>query len=46
VAISVTPLQGVYVPVEAYRWLQELEPTAKIGYSIYVYDLRKNRGSR
>ena len=42
VAISVTNLQGVYLPFlgvkrgyfEAYR---DVRPTAKIGYSIYVY---------
>jgi hypothetical protein len=43
VAISATPLQGVYVAANMYRWLRELQPTARIGYSIYVYDLRKRR---
>lgn len=43
VAVSATPLQGVYVPAEWYRWLRELQPTARIGYSIYVYDFRKRR---
>ncbi len=45
VAMSVTPLEGVYVPAADYAWLRKLEPTAKIGYSIYVYDLRKNTRS-
>jgi hypothetical protein len=40
-AMSVTPLYGLYVPGDPYRWLREREPVAKIGYSIYVYDLRK-----
>jgi hypothetical protein len=40
-AISVTNLYGLYVPHDAYAWLRDLKPTAKIGWSIYVYDLRK-----
>ena len=40
-AASVTPLYGLYVAHDRYRWLRELKPTAKIGYSIYVYDLRR-----
>jgi hypothetical protein len=40
-AISVTTLYGLYVRHDAYAWLRELKPTAKIGWSIYVYDLRK-----
>ena len=42
-AASVTPLYGLYVPNDRYRWLREKTPVAKIGYSIYMYDLRKNR---
>jgi Dolichyl-phosphate-mannose-protein mannosyltransferase len=42
-AISVTNLYGLYVPHDAYAWLRDLKPTAKIGWSIYVYDLRKTR---
>ena len=45
VAISATPLQGVYVPLENFRWLRERKPDAKVGYSIYVYDLRRNKKS-
>jgi hypothetical protein len=37
----VTNLYGLYVPHDAYRWLRERQPSAKIGWSIYVYDLRK-----
>jgi hypothetical protein len=40
-AASVTPLYGLYVKGDPYRWLRAREPIAKIGYSIYVYDLRK-----
>jgi hypothetical protein len=39
-AISVTNLYGLYVPRDDYAWLRDLNPTARIGYSIYVYDLR------
>jgi predicted membrane-bound dolichyl-phosphate-mannose-protein mannosyltransferase len=42
-AASVTPLYGLYVPGDPYRWLRERRPIAKIGYSIYLYDLRKKR---
>lgn len=40
-AISVTLLHGFYVPPGHYAWLLQREPVAKIGYSIYVYDFRK-----
>jgi len=40
-AASVTPLYGLHVAKDPYRWLREKQPVAKIGYSIYVYDLRK-----
>jgi len=40
VAVSVTNLQGVYLENrELYKALLQYEPVAKIGYSIYVYDL-------
>jgi hypothetical protein len=42
VAVSVTPLMDVYVKPGEIAWLRELQPTARIGYSIYVYDLRKH----
>jgi Dolichyl-phosphate-mannose-protein mannosyltransferase len=38
---SVTPLQGVYVPLNELAPLRMREPVAKIGWSMYVYDLRK-----
>jgi hypothetical protein len=41
VAVSVTDLQGVYGGGGRYDWLRSREPDARIGYSIYVYDLRK-----
>lgn len=36
--ISVTALYG---EGGTYRWLRDLTPSARIGYSLYVYDLRK-----
>ena len=39
-AVSVTNLLGVYLDNrDIYKPLLEHEPVAKIGYSIYVYDL-------
>jgi hypothetical protein len=38
---NVTPLQGVYVPLNDLARLRLREPVAKIGWSMYVYDLRK-----
>jgi len=38
---SVTPLMGNYVPLEALAQLRLREPIAKVGWSMYVYDLRK-----
>jgi hypothetical protein len=40
-AISVTNLQEVYgdSDKDLYGWLREREPLAKIGYSIFLYDL-------
>ena len=40
VAASVTPLHGLYTKPEWLAWLLPMTPTARIGYSIYVYDLR------
>ncbi len=40
---NVTPLQGVYVPLNDLAQLRIREPVAKIGWSMYVYDLRKPR---
>lgn len=42
-AISVTQLYDVYIRPGTFQWLRELKPIAKVGYSIYVYDLRKRR---
>ncbi len=39
-AVSATCLQGVYVPEDMFAWLRKQTPTARVGYSIYVYDLR------
>jgi hypothetical protein len=42
VAISATNLQGVYLDDrETFAWFRQFEPVAKIGYSIFVYDLTK-----
>jgi 4-amino-4-deoxy-L-arabinose transferase-like glycosyltransferase len=40
-AVSVTPLEDVYMQPGDMAWLRERKPIAKIGYSIYLYDLRK-----
>jgi hypothetical protein len=40
-AISVTLLYEVYVSRGTFAWLREREPVDRIGYSIYIYDLRK-----
>ena len=40
--ISATLLQDVYTAPGSYEWLRQLEPIERIGYSIYVYDLRKD----
>jgi hypothetical protein len=34
----------IYVGRETFRWLRERQPMAKIGYSIYLYDLRRGAG--
>ncbi len=42
-AISVNSLQAVqYQDKNLYRWLFSRKPLAKIGYSIYVYDLTRD----
>jgi hypothetical protein len=40
-AISVTLLHDLYLKPGAYRWLREMRPAGRAGYSIYLYDLRK-----
>ena len=39
-AVSVTPLEGVYVPPERFAWLRDVPPLKRIGYSIYVWDIQ------
>ena len=41
VAANVTPLYGAYVGPERLARLRAMQPIAKIGYSIYLYDFRK-----
>ena len=41
-AISVTPLYGLYLPRDTFLSLRSRTPMARIGYSIYLYDLRKH----
>jgi hypothetical protein len=43
-AISVTLLHDLYLKPGAYRWLRDMQPMGRAGYSIRLYDLRK--GSR
>jgi hypothetical protein len=40
-AVSATPLYDLYLDPGDMQWLRERQPMAKIGYSIYLYDLRK-----
>jgi hypothetical protein len=40
-AVSVTRLYGVGEDPQNYAWLRSIPPSARIGYSIYVYDLPK-----
>ena len=42
-AVSATLLEGVYLPDDSFAWLRERKPTARVGYSIYVYDLRTRK---
>ncbi len=39
-AVSVTPLEGVYISPDWFAWLRDIPPLARIGYSIYVWDVR------
>jgi hypothetical protein len=42
-AISVNHLTGLpYEDTEIFKWLKEIKPKAKIGYSIFVYDITKD----
>ena len=40
-AISVTVLHDVYTRPGEFAWLRQLKPIGNVGYSIYLYDLRK-----
>jgi hypothetical protein len=40
-AISVNLLYGLYVDGDVFSWLRDRKPLARVGGSIYVYDLRK-----
>ncbi len=40
-AVSANLLLGLYVRPGSYDWLGERRPLARVGHSIYVYDLRK-----
>jgi hypothetical protein len=41
IAISATNLRGVYFKDKnLFRWLKKYEPVKKVGYSIYVYDIK------
>ena len=40
-AISATPLYGLYVGPERYRFFRGMKPFDKIGYSIYLFDVKK-----
>jgi 4-amino-4-deoxy-L-arabinose transferase-like glycosyltransferase len=38
---DVTPLKGVYVPLNALAPVRLKDPVARVGWTMYVYDLRK-----
>jgi hypothetical protein len=40
-AISVTSLHDIYQQPGNYEWLRRRTPMGKVGYSIYLFDLRK-----
>jgi 4-amino-4-deoxy-L-arabinose transferase-like glycosyltransferase len=40
VAVSATPMMGMYVD-DTWSWVRQYRPLAKIGYSIYVFDMRR-----
>ena len=45
-AVSVNYVLGLTIKPGTFDWLQEMEPVAKVGYSIYVYDFRKGAGAK
>jgi len=42
-AVSVTFLKDVYVKPGYFQWLREMQPLGRVGYSIYLYDLRRRK---
>ncbi len=40
-AISATLLQDMYIQKGSFEWLRRRRPLGHVGYSIYLYDLRK-----
>jgi hypothetical protein len=44
-ALSVTELLNVYSATDLGAWFRKREPDARVGYSIYLYDLRKERNN-
>ena len=44
-AISTNILYDSFANPQQHAWLRALRPSARIGYSIYIYDLRRRRFS-
>ena len=42
-AVSATLLVGAYETPRNYQWLRERKPWGRVGYTYYLYDLRKKR---
>lgn len=43
IAVSATNLQSVYLPYKnSFAWLKDYKPIAQIGYSIFVYDIKRD----
>jgi 4-amino-4-deoxy-L-arabinose transferase-like glycosyltransferase len=43
-AISINHLHGLFTDAHRFDWLRGISPTAKVGSSIYIYDLRRQDG--
>jgi hypothetical protein len=43
-AVSATYLMGVYTSPDRFERLRRLPPMDRVGYSIYIFDLRKSNG--
>jgi hypothetical protein len=41
--ISVTLIRDVYIPAGSFEWLRQKTPVDHIGYSMWVYDLRRTK---